>query len=334
MTATQSLRTNAPAYSQSPFSSSVRGRFSGHETFPFRYQWLYKAVRAVREDPEIFQAEDALVRLGVGKNMVKSIRHWGEVFGVLSAEPDPRGGRMPLLKVTDLGTKLFDDEGWDPYLEDPGTLWLLHWELCSRPAEATTWYWVFSHLPQPEFTKPELLTWLMTLVEEHGWSRTSDTSLSRDIDCFLGTYVPARVGRTVSIEDTLDCPLVELGLIRELAARGTYMLDRGERQTLPDLIFAYALAAYVEALPELAGTLAIDKIAFGLGGPGRVFALSEDALLQRLEKLDHATGGAFVYDDTAGLRQVLVKRKVKPFTLLARHYERNGIDTNKRGATR
>jgi hypothetical protein len=330
----QALRTNVPAYSQSPFSGKLCGRFSGHETFPFRYQWLYKAVRAVREDPQIFRAEDAMVRLGVGKNMVKAIRHWGEVTGVLSVEPDPRGGRVPLISVTDLGTKLFASEGWDPYLEDAGTLWLLHWELCSRPAEATTWYWVFSHLPQPEFTKPELLTWLVALVEEHGWGRTSETSLSRDIDCFLGTYVSGRVGRTVSIEDTLDCPLVELGLIRELAARGTYMLDRGERQTLPDLIFAYALAAYVETLPELGGTLAIDKIAFGMGGPGRVFALSEDALLQRLEKLDHATLGALVYDDTAGLRQVLVKRRVAPVTLLARHYKRNAADRTMKGVTR
>jgi hypothetical protein len=334
MTATELPRTKRPGYSPSPFDDGARGRFSGHQTFPFRYQWLYKAARGIREDAEIFQAEDALERLGVGKNMVKSIRHWGEVTGVLSAEADPRGGRMPLLKVTDLGAKLFGDEGWDPYLEDPGTLWLLHWEICTRPAEATTWYWVFSHLPQPEFTKPELITWLMTLVEERTWSRISETSLGRDIDCFLGTYVAARVGRTVSIEDTLDCPLVELGLIRELAARGSYMLDRGERQTLPDLIFAYALASYVDAQPEVAGTLAIDKIAFGPGGPGRVFALSEDALLQRLEKLDRATGGAFIYDDTAGLRQVLVKRKVKPFTLLARHYGRDPIDANNRGDTR
>ncbi len=334
MTAFHAVRVSASVYSPSPFDGNMRGRFSGHETFPFRYQWLYKAVRAARADPKIFQSEDAPVRLGVGKNMVKSIRHWGEVTGVLSAEPAPHGGRTPLLKVTELGRRLFDKGGWDPYLEDQGTLWLLHWELCARPSDATTWYWVFSHLPQPEFTKAELVTWLVTLVDEQGWSRISETSLSRDIDCFLGTYVPARVGRTVSIEDTLDCPLVELGLIRELTVRGIYMLDRGERQTLPDLIFAYALAAYVEAQPECAGTLAIDKIAFGLGAPGRVFALSEDALLERLEKLDHVTGGAFVYDDTAGLRQILVKRKVKPFMLLERHYERRAIVKNSVGATR
>lgn len=238
------------------------------------------------------------------------------------------------LEVSELGEKLFGREGWDPYLEDPGTLWLLHWEICTRPTEATTWYWVFNHLPQPEFTKPELLRWMMSLVEECKWSRISDTSMGRDIDCFLGTYVAAKVGRTTSIEDTLDCPLVELSLIREFGARGTYMLDRGERQTLPNFIFAYALASYIEAQHELTGTLAIDKIAFSPGAPGRVFALSEDALIQRLEKLDRATSGALVYDDTAGLRQVLIRRKVRPFTLLSRHFEREILDTTKKGTSK
>ncbi len=59
-------------------------KFVGHETFTLRYGWLKKAVDAVQEDPGIFQRDDALVILGVGKNRVRSIRHWGLVTGVLS----------------------------------------------------------------------------------------------------------------------------------------------------------------------------------------------------------------------------------------------------------
>ena len=50
--------------------------FSGHETFPFRSSWLKKGVDWVNKDPSIFQREDAVVKFGVGKNMVQSIRHW------------------------------------------------------------------------------------------------------------------------------------------------------------------------------------------------------------------------------------------------------------------
>lgn len=297
-----------------------RGSFAGHETFPFRYQWLHKAVREVDRDPEIFLAEDAMVRLGVGKNMVKSIRHWGLVTGILDAVPNPEGGRMPRIKVSDLGRRLLGRGGWDPFLEDPASLWLVHWELCSRPEDATTWYWVFNHLPQPEFTKTELTGWLMALVEERGWSRISEKSLGRDVDCFLRCYVPVKVSRTVSIEDVLDCPLVELGLIREFGGRGSYFLDRADRPTLPDMVFAYALATFLNAYHGSVRTVPLDSLAYAPGGPGRIFSLSEDALLHRLERIDGTTGGSLVYDDTAGLRQVLIKERLQPIDLLHKHY--------------
>ena len=122
--------------------------FSGHETFPFRYPWLKKGFDAVRADPEVFGRDDAITTLGVGKNMVRSIRHWCLTAGVI-AEDRP-GARA--LRVTDLGTVLFADDGFDPYLEDPATLWLLHWQISSNRTRATTWFWTFSHFHEPEFT--------------------------------------------------------------------------------------------------------------------------------------------------------------------------------------
>ncbi|RYE14072.1 MAG: DUF4007 family protein [Rickettsiales bacterium] len=47
--------------------------FSGHETFTFRYPWLKKGVDGLKGNPGIFQSDDAIVELGVGKNMVSSI---------------------------------------------------------------------------------------------------------------------------------------------------------------------------------------------------------------------------------------------------------------------
>ena len=110
-----------------------RVTFSGHETFPFRYTWLKKAVDAVDADEYAFHADDAMVKLGVGKNMVASMRHWGMATGMLSEAPARRGSRIRPQRATDLGRRLFRDGGWDPFLEDPGTLWLLHWQLVSVP---------------------------------------------------------------------------------------------------------------------------------------------------------------------------------------------------------
>src|SRR5690242_13526584 len=93
--------------------------FSGHETFPFRFPWLKKGFDAVQKDRSVFSRDDAITTLGVGKNMVRSIRHWCLAAGILEETKDG-------LATTPLANLLFADDGLDPYLEDPATLWLLH----------------------------------------------------------------------------------------------------------------------------------------------------------------------------------------------------------------
>ena len=97
--------------------------FSGHETFSFRYPWLKKGYDAVRQDPLIFHRDDAITILGVGKNMVRSIRHWCLATGLIEEAREEGDKRTGALRPTDLGDWLFDDgKGIDPYLEDPATL--------------------------------------------------------------------------------------------------------------------------------------------------------------------------------------------------------------------
>ncbi len=106
--------------------------FARHETFHPRFGWLKKGFDLVEKDSGIFQREDAPVLLGVGKNMVRSIRYWCNTFKVL-AENNP----------SEFGRKLFTDGGWDSFLEDPASLWLLHWNLLKPTCEAAAWYFTF-----------------------------------------------------------------------------------------------------------------------------------------------------------------------------------------------
>lgn len=296
-----------------------RGSFSGHETFPFRYAWLPKAVRFSRQDTGLFRAEDAMVRLGVGKNMVRSIRHWALATGVLAEVPKTRGRE---LEPSAFGEELLSEAGWDPYLENAGTLWLLHWRIAATPEAATTWYWVFSHIPQLEFSKQDLVRWLLQLSEHQSWARVSEASLKRDVDCFIRTYSPRRVTKK-NLEDALDCPLVELSLIRSAGGRSRYLINRGEHPSLPDEIFAYALVDYLSRIrdDESARTVPLSTVALGNGSPGRVFCLDEQALLSRLERLGALTAGGVVFDDTAGLQQLLIHELPDPQELLAAYYE-------------
>ena len=102
--------------------------FAGHETFVFRYAWLTKAVEAVQTDSQIFSRDDAIV-LGVGKNMVRSIRHWGLATEVLQEEPKPR----KYSECFRVGQFLcWAQVRLDRYPQDQATLWLFHWQLVSN----------------------------------------------------------------------------------------------------------------------------------------------------------------------------------------------------------
>ena len=302
-----------------------RVSFSGHETFPFRYPWLKKAVDAAAADPYAFEAEDAMVKLGVGKNMVSSIRHWGLVTGMLEEASRPRGSRKRPVAPTPLGRSLLLDGGWDPFLEDPGTLWLLHWQLVSRPERATTWWWVFNRYPGTIFTRADIQESLETLGAQSGWTRSTSASLKRDIDVFIRTYAPQR-RRNAVLEDTLDCPLVELGVIHASSQQQALVLVRSDHESLPDEVFAYALSEYLQSRSSQAQTVTLEELSFGDRAPGRVFCLDEPGLLERLDRIEALTDGGVVFDETAGLKQIYVHSTPEPTALLRRYYDSRSVE--------
>lgn len=61
----------------------MRYCFSGHESFPCKSMWLKKGYDYL-VDHNKFTDPDAVVKLGVGKNMVQSIRFWLRAFGLLN----------------------------------------------------------------------------------------------------------------------------------------------------------------------------------------------------------------------------------------------------------
>jgi hypothetical protein len=294
--------------------------FSGHETFPFRFAWMKKGVDAVTENEAIFTQDDAMTRLGVGKNMVRSIRHWCLAADVIQEYQPDLLSRSPSLRVSDLGRMLFHDDGWDPYLEDPATLWLLHWKIASNARRATTWFWAFSYVFEPEFTRDSLLTALHQWAETGGWKRIAASSLKRDLDCFLRTYIASRQNQGAVLEDTLDCPLVELGVIREAGDRHTFQFNRGPQPDLPTGVLLYATLDYWQRAAPSAETISLHDLAYHAGSPGRLFQIDEDSLAARFEQMEEWTKRQVTYGETAGLRQLYRKREVAPLDLLAKTY--------------
>jgi len=296
--------------------------FAGHESFPLRYAWLPKAVAHCRRRPGAFSDEEAaMVDLGVGKNMVRAIRHWGLACGVLEPVPIPNK-RGAGVQPSQFGEAVLGERGIDPYLEDTGTLWLLHWKLTSNPAGPTTWYWAFNVLPELEFTKDQLLKGLADLVERKAWKRVATSTLNRDVDCFVRTYLPSRTSKRTTLEDCIDSPLVELCLLQGFDDGQSFAFERGHHATLPSEVVTYAVLEYWSMVAPHRNSLAFDHIAYYPQSPGRVFKLSENALMDHLENVETLTDRAIGFDTTAGLRQLLKRKDFDADQFFDRHWRK------------
>lgn len=315
--------------------------FSGHESFPLRFAWLTKAVRGVEAAPTLFAQDDAIVRLGVGKNMVRAIRHWATRADVIRADTkDRRGGNY---SPTRLGTLFFGDGGLDPYLEDPATTWLVHWQLASRRRafdgngerhasdvlSPTTWVYMFNEVRESWFTQESAARELLNFAEQYGVKQPSTVTMDRDLSCFVRSYTPAEPDKRLSREDTYDSPLTDLGLLTRESKTGRILFDRNPRPTLPIGVFAYAVIDFWRREFPHSETIAFQRIAYAPGGPGQVFKLSENACVDYLDSVGNFTGGKVSYDATAGLRQLIRHGDLgDPLALLKRR-----AGTRKKGAT-
>lgn len=298
--------------------------FSGHETFPFRYGWLKKGVDALKRDPKIFNAEDATTQLGVGKNMVRSIRHWVLACGLAEEKAIPKT-RDKTIAPTNLGHQLLADGGLDPYLEDTSTLWLVHYLLTRSPGRSQSWHWLFNHWKSREFHKEELVRELIAFAHTAS-GRVNENTIRRDLDCLLRSYVTRRDPKAKGLtEDSLDCPLAELGLVAEIGVGDTYVFQLGDHHTLTTQTFAFCLNDYWDRHHANQETLSFEQVFYSVGSPGKLFKLSYAGLMRHLERLNSVTEEALGFDETAGLRQLYRRKRRDSLELLQSIYGKETV---------
>ena len=186
---------------------TFKGQFSGHETFPLRLLWLRKAYDAVSQHEDgaprsLFTDPGAIIRFGVGRNMVTAIRHWALACNIIYEQ---NGYYLPAA----LGNFLFGEDGRDPFIEHAATTWLVHWLIAGHAERTTTWYWAFNHLSSGSFDRETLAKPIFAFCKEQKRERTTATTIKRDVECFVRSYVPRTAGKFS--DDMMEPLLAELG---------------------------------------------------------------------------------------------------------------------------
>lgn len=289
--------------------------FGRHETFALRYSWLTKGFQALQADPEVFTSNEATVTLGVGKNMVNAIRYW--LLASRLIEPAEDKGFQP----TPIGSSIFDKKGYDPYLEDEATIWLIHWLITTNPEQATAWYWFFNQFHKPDFVSQEVATALYAFASQRKL-KSAATTVKNDATIVLRMYARSKGNGRTPLEEALDSPLSQLNLITQSPGGRSFTSRPADREGLPTGIFGYAIAELFDYMGVK--ELPIEDLMYskeGYPSPGAAFRLTENALITKLEKMMQKVPGVFEIRETAGIHQVYLLEKVDPGFFLKLHYE-------------
>ena len=292
--------------------------FYRHETFHPRHGWFKKIYDAVKHDNKVFSREDAIVTLGVGKNMVKSMRHWGDAFKLFKNNLDDEVKGISLSSFAD---SIFDDEkGYDPYVEDPATLWLLHWQLLQKPCIAAAWWFFFNGFHRASFSSDDVMEalkkWCVTTFPDKA---INESSLIKDVNCILRMYLE---NHTEDKDDIIGSPFADLKLLQRESETSFYTFNIGKKSTLPPEILVALCLDYIERIQLNASTISVSRLLHDLNSPGLVFKLTEHYLCLAIEQVSK-NFDEIMLSESAGLLQFSYSCNLKTLLQkLLKHYYR------------
>ena len=286
--------------------TQIKFTFSGHESFQCRQLWLKKGYDFVNKKNS-FNNDDAVVELGVGKNMVSSIRFWMKAFNLLTPEDE----------LTDFAHRLLSDDGYDPYMEDEGTLWLLHYQLVNK-GFASIYSIVFNELRREkiEFTKDNFISYIKRKSETEKSFQFNTKTLQEDFSVLSKMYLRTEY-QSKDREDSFSGLLTELDLIKcyNKGKDEFYIIENSERAEIPDEIILYAILDN----ENFDLSLSLNTIEQNNNSVGAVFAINKPGLQAKIENLT-TKFPKMVFNDQAGVKEIQFKKKPTAYSILDKYY--------------
>ncbi len=291
-------------------------KFRAHDTFYIRKGWLSKGMRNVAANKDVFVTKDKernpMDVLGIGANMVKSLRYWLQAVG-LTEEPST-GQRYQTF--TEFGKIVFEQ---DPYLEEVGTLWLLQYKLATNQKEATAWYFFFNEFNMNEFTREEFVQSLQNYIIM-AQEQAAVRSLNDDFSCIISTYVSrAKTSSArVSPENNIDCPFGELGLIDILNKSNKSIVYK---KSIPssETINPWIILAVIYDQANGETEIGLSRLLSGKCNIGKVFNLDSITLIEVLHKAERT--GLIRIVRTAGLDYIKIESGYSSIDCIKKYYE-------------
>jgi hypothetical protein len=276
--------------------------FSGHDSFQCRQLWLKKGYDYVQEGKN-FNDDDAVVKLGVGKNMVSSIRFWLKAFNIIDNKDIP----------TEFGKRLFDDEnGYDPFLEDEASLWLLHYQLVKN-GFASIYSIIFNEFRKEKlfFNKETFVNYVKRIGEGNAELSFNENTVGKDFIVFANLYKNDTESK--DIEDSFSGILSEVELLKTRDKQ--YFIENSERDNLSESVVLYAILDN----PIFGNSISLNALEFEMNSPGSIFAINRMGLTNKISEIVSKFRDV-TFTDQAGIKELQFKNKPNPYTILDQYY--------------
>ncbi len=263
--------------------------YARHQTFHIRSGWLAKALEELSKDRRLFSKKDASIRLGIGKNMVQSLRFWVEAVGLVEQKAIKELNGKQGMILTKFGSIVKE---YDPYFEFDITWWIIHYNIVKDETQATSWHYLFNIYSRKEFDQFNFIDRISTYTN----NAVLESSYKKDFDCIISTYVK---NDTISDtpENNIICPLTELGLIKN---KGNiyYKTSPGKQIPLEVLFLVIKEAANGNTF------INISNLENDVCNIGKVFNLSLDKIYFYLDLIQEK--GWLKFSRTAGIDSVVL----------------------------
>lgn len=274
--------------------------YSGHESFTCKTLWLKKGYDFISNSNN-FNVPNAVIMLGVGKNMVASIRYWMKAFGLTKND-----------NLLPIATYLLDSEsGKDPFIEDIGTLWLLHFMLINTE-EATLYNLLFTQFQRERksFERHHILQFVKRVMTEDGkQSQFNENTVKKDINTLLLNYVLPQKSKAL---DDYNSLLIDLDLVRLDADGESYLFNLEGKRQVPWQIFLYAIMS----LKGKDNTVGYDL----LQELGLIFCMNDMEVIEMCKIIEAHHIDDVRYSDTAGIRQLQFLNEINSKEILDEYY--------------
>jgi hypothetical protein len=290
-------------------------RFSGHDSFLCKQFWLKKGYDFTHEDNS-FNEEKAVVKLGVGKNMVSAVQYWLKSFNIIDSKN----------QITDIGKFVFDErKGRDKYIENIATVWLLHY-LLVKTNHASIYNIFFNDFrrQRAEFSREHLLAYISKRLTDEGLSFSPNT-ISNDIAVFIRTYLKPDFQNTKDdIEEDFASVLVDLQFMEQIDGSNYegkkvdyFKVESGLRYDIPAALILYSI---LDTKPE-SKSISFKELYIGRNMPGSVFAMNKEGLYNKLKQLEDDYGKATIqFSETAGVQELQIKKQLNKMEVLHECY--------------